>query len=49
MESFPVVCQRKTKNKTEVTHLGDVVYHRVKRWKVNFKLLIIINNFNNSH
>ena len=30
MESFPVVCQRKTKNKTEVTHLGDVVYHRVK-------------------
>ena len=28
-----------TKNETEVTHLGDVVHHRVKRWKVNFKLL----------
>ena len=28
-----------TKNETEVTHLGDVVDHRVKRWKVNFKLL----------
>ena len=28
-----------TKNETEVTHLGDVVHHRVKRWKVNFTLL----------
>ena len=28
-----------TKNETEVTHLGDVVHHRVKRWKVNFKLI----------
>ena len=28
-----------TKNETEVTHLGDVVHHRVKRWKDNFKFL----------